>query len=207
MWKTSIRRQALNKHQSTNNCYSTRWGQRCENICTGRKMKCLGCLRLEYKVSAGAWSMGSAGNWTETNKIWLTFLGNKLLSLSLLLLRYSETSQPKTLWVVSFIKMTLLKSCNTGVFYESKSECNMKSNVLYKHNVRIGKSERMGNSSGDCYSTVSLYFVQLKSLLLALSAGLYKTETSRNTHFSTHYKGNYSISWFFSTHKLPSLLA
>lgn len=69
----------------------------------------------------------------------------------------------------------------------------MKCNELYKYNVRVGKSEGMSNFSDYCYSTVSIYFTQLKSLLLALSAGLYKTETSRNTHLSTRYKGNYSV--------------
>lgn len=69
----------------------------------------------------------------------------------------------------------------------------MKCNELCKCNIRVGKSEKMSKFSDDCYSILSMYFVQLKSLLLALSDGLYKTESSRKTHFSTCYKGNYSV--------------
>lgn len=97
--------------------------------------------------------MDSAGNWTETNKMRLTSLGNKLLSLSLLLLRYTKTSQPKSTRMTSFIiplKITLQKSCNTGIFYGSKAQHNMKCNELYNYNVRVGKSERMSKFSGDC---------------------------------------------------------
>lgn len=47
----------------------------------------------------------------------------------------------------------------------------------------------MNKFADGCYSPISIFFTQLKSLLLALSTGLYKRETSRNTHLFIRYKG------------------
>lgn len=136
---------------------------------------------------------------------------NKLLSLSLLAVRYTEISQSKSTLVAFFIillKITLQESCNTGIFYQSKKEHDMKCNESYKCNVRIAKSERKSKFWVGCYFTVLIYFMQMKSLLLALSGGLYKTETSRSTHLSTCYKGHYRVFHYFFlpiTYLLPLL--
>lgn len=54
-----------------------------------------------------------------------------MFSLSLLLLRYTETPQPKSNPLASFIiqfKITLQKSCITGIFGQIEGEHNIKCN-------------------------------------------------------------------------------
>lgn len=172
-----------------------------QHLCREKnKLKWLGYLRSEYEIPVGVWGKDLAGNETETNKIWITFLGNKLLSLSLLMLRYTKVSQSKPSPAAPSIiplKIPLQESCNTGMLYQSKWEYGMECNELCKYNVRIRKNERTSKFSDGCCSTVSIYFVQLKSILLTLTAGPYETEICRSTDLSIDCKGKYSTSLFF----------